>query len=78
MRQPARNRTLVHLVNMSGHSDTAYFPPVDMRDITIRVAQPVRRARAVALDRELTVTRDGAYSVFTVPALKAYDVIVLE
>jgi hypothetical protein len=78
MRQPARNRTLLHLVNMSGHSDTAYFPPLDMRDITMRVAQQVRRARAVGLDRELPVTRDGAYSVFTLPALKAYEVVVLE
>jgi hypothetical protein len=78
MRQPARGRTLVHLVNLSGHSDTAYFAPIEMRDITIRLAEGVRRARAVAANRVLDVTRDGRYSRFTLPVLQAYEVIVLE
>jgi hypothetical protein len=78
MRQPARNRTLVHLVNLSGHSDTAYFTPIEMRDITVHVAQEIQRARAVALDRPLDVTRDGRYWRFTLPSLKAYELIVLE
>ncbi len=30
MKQPARNRTLVHFVNLSGHSDTAYFAPIEI------------------------------------------------
>src|SRR5262249_24053712 len=40
MRQALRNRTLVHLVNLSGHSDTAYFPPIVMRDIAVQIAEP--------------------------------------
>jgi hypothetical protein len=78
MRQESRNRTLVHLVNLSGHSDTAYFAPIEMRDVTVEVAQEFRRARAVALDKTLEVTRAGRYGRFTVPLLKAYEVIVLE
>ena len=31
-------RTLLHLINLSGHSQTGYFPPVPMRDIHIEVA----------------------------------------
>jgi hypothetical protein len=78
MRQPSRGRTLVHLVNLSGHSDTAYFTPVEMRDITVQVAEGFRRARAVALGRDLAVAREGGYSRFTLPALKSYEVVVLE
>ncbi len=78
MRQAARNRTLVHLVNLSGHSDTAYFAPIEMRHITVQVAQDFRRARAVTSGQELAVTRDGPYGRFTLPVLNAYDVVVLE
>ena len=31
-------RKLVHLINVSGHSQTGYFTPVPMRDITLEVA----------------------------------------
>jgi hypothetical protein len=78
MNQPARKRTLVHLVNLSGHSDTAYFTPIEMHDVTVQVAQEIHRAIAVALGRPLPVTRDGAYWKFTLPALKAYEVVILE
>jgi hypothetical protein len=78
MRQPARGRTLIHLVNGTGHQDTAYFPPVELRDIRVEVAQNVRRVRAVNLDRDLPVTTDGRYRSFTLPSLKAYEVIVIE
>ena len=33
MDQPARSRTLIHLVNGSGHHDTAYFPPLEIREL---------------------------------------------
>ena len=78
MRQPTRGRTLIHLVNGSGHHDTAYFPPVEMRDIRVELAQNIRRVRAIALDRDLPVTASGSYRSFTLPILKAYEVIVIE
>jgi hypothetical protein len=78
MEQPARNRALVHAVNMTGHSGTAYFPPVELRDIRVDLARTFNRATAVGLKRNLPVTSTGPYRSFTLPELKAYEVVVLE
>jgi hypothetical protein len=78
MDQPARKRTLVHFVNGTGHSDTAYFPPVELRDIQVEFARPLRSATATALKRTLPVSSAGAYSRFTLPSLKEYEVVVVE
>jgi hypothetical protein len=78
MDQPARRRTLVHLVNGTGHQGTAYFSPVELRDIRIELARDVRRARAVSLDKDLPVTINGSRRSFTLPSLKAYEVIIVE
>jgi hypothetical protein len=78
MRQPRRNRTLVHLVNLSGHSQTGYFAPIAMRDIRLQLAEEFRSARSVTLNENLPVTRDGRYGRFSVPKLDRYDVVVLE
>jgi hypothetical protein len=78
MKQPHRNRTLVHLVNLSGHSGTAYFAPIEMRQITIQLAQPFSRATAIGLNQTLPVTTAGQYRSLTLPTLKAYEVIALE
>jgi hypothetical protein len=78
MQQPARGRTLIHLVNGTGHQDTAYFPPVEMRNVRIDLAQSARHVRAVALDRELPITTNGPYRSITLPILRGYEVIVVE
>jgi len=78
MRQPKRNRTLIHFVNLSGHSQTAYFPPFEARDITVEVAGEFRRARSTALGLELPVARNGVMGSFTLPKLAAYDAVVLD
>jgi hypothetical protein len=78
MEQPARRRTLVHLVNMTGHSDTAYFPPVELRGVRIELEREFTRATLATSKQSLSVTRAGRFRAFTVPTLKAYDVIVLE
>jgi len=78
MRQGERRRTLVHLVNLSGHSQTAYFDPVEMRDLRVELAGEFNRARSASLERALPVTRAGRYGVFTLPKLDAYDVVILE
>ena len=78
MDQPHRQRTLVHLVNGIGHQDTAYFPPVELRDVRIELARDVRRVRAVALGVNLPVTSSGAYRSMTLPSLKAYEVLIVE
>lgn len=78
VRQRGRNRMLLHLVNASGHADTAYFAPVEMRDVAVQIAAEFRTARAVSMNRTLPVMRDGRYSRIVVPLLKAYEVVVLE
>jgi len=78
MEQPDKKRTQVHLVNLSGHSDTAYFAPIPMRDITIELAQEFRRARAVSSGKSLRVIRSGRYGRITVPQLNGYEVVIFE
>jgi hypothetical protein len=78
MNQPKRNRTIVHLVNMSGHSGTAYFSPLPMRDIEVQVEGRFRQARSAGLNRTLSLTNAGAYTRFSLPQLEAYDAVVLE
>ncbi len=78
MDQPDRGRTLIHLVNGTGHHDTAYFPPLEIRDIRIDLARDIRSARAVALDHKLPVSANGRFRSFTVPRLQGYEVIVIE
>ena len=78
MNQPARNRTLLHLVNSTGHHGTAYFAPVPLRDIRIELPRDVRRVRAVTLGRDLPVTVTGASRSFTLPTLGAYEVLTID
>ncbi len=78
MQQSKPKRTLLHFVNLSGHSDTAYFAPVEMRDIAVEFAGEFRRAKAVGLDKDLRVTRAGDRGRFTLPLLKGYEVVMLE
>jgi putative glycosyl hydrolase-like family 6 (GHL6) protein len=76
MRQEGRR--LVHLVNLSGHSDTAYFAPVPMSNIRIDVRGNHRSARALRMGRTLPVTVSGGYTGFTIPAVGDYEAVVLE
>jgi hypothetical protein len=78
MDQPDRGRTQVHLVNGTGHHDTAYFPPLEIRDIRIDLARDVRGARAVALNQDLPISVNGRFRSFTLPLLRGYEVIVVE
>jgi hypothetical protein len=78
MDQPARSRTLVHLVNGTGHSGTAYFPPVELRGIRIDLARPFERATAASSGARLAATGSGRYRSFTLPSLGAYEVVVVE
>ena len=78
MRQPSHQRMLLHLINHSGHSDTAYFPPLSMDDIRVTLTEKFQRARSLRLQRDLPVERRQQTGSFTLPRLGAYDVVVLE
>lgn len=71
-------RTLFHLINLSGHSQTGYFSPLPAPDIHIDVKGEFLRARTIRSPATLrTVTKAGR-TAFTVPRLTDYELIVLE
>ncbi len=72
------NRHLLHLINLSGHSQTGYFPPVKMNDIHIQVAGKFRTATTLRHPRQLAVQTHEGYAVFTVPELTDYELVILE
>jgi len=78
MRQPRRNRTLVHFVNLSGHSQTAWFDPVPMRGLRVSVEGEFAAARWVRGASDLPLRRQSGRSEFTLPELGGYEVVVLE
>jgi hypothetical protein len=71
------DHTLVHLVNLSGHSQTGYFDAVPMSNIEVRVRGAFGSAKEVGAGRELPVSRRGEYSEFTVPSLGEYEMVDL-
>lgn len=71
-------RTLLHAVNMSGHSDTAYFAPLAATDIRIEVAGEFASARAQKAGAGLAVRRSRGRTSFTLPRLEDYELVVLE
>ena len=76
MRQAGR--TLLHVINLSGHSQTAYFAPIPMSGIDIAVAGRFKTAKALHAAGNLAVTAGNRYSRFTLPRLSGYELIVLE
>ena len=78
MRQSKQGRTLLHFVNLAGHSDVSYFPPIPMYDIEVSIRGKFTSVRSVQLSQGLNHRWDGAFESFTLPALEAYDVVVLE
>jgi hypothetical protein len=77
MSQENKERTLVHLINMSGHHANTFFDAVEMKDISIRVRGEFKRA--VLLDgKERIGTRiSKGYTQFTLPLLKEYSTVLL-
>ncbi len=73
-----RERTLVHFVNLSGHSGTTYFEPIEMRDVRVEVAGNFKAARSVKQSRALELERGSGTVGFTLERLADYDVVVLE
>jgi hypothetical protein len=75
MRQ--KDRQLMHFVNLTGHADTAYFKPIPVREINVRVKGAIRSANALRSNRMIAVKNDGGYSEFTLPALDEYELVHL-
>jgi hypothetical protein len=71
-------RKLIHLINLSGQSQTAYFAPIPMRDIRIELLGNFKSAHTVRNPTVLPLQKQGAYTAFTVPALADYELVVIE
>ena len=75
MRQSGR--TLLHLINLSGHSQTGYFSPIPMTDIHVEIAGHFRSARTLRSPGEIRIQARDGYATFTVPRLRDYELVVL-
>jgi hypothetical protein len=76
MRQ--NGRTLLHLINLSGHSQTGYFPPVPMTGIHIEIAGAFTSAKTLRDPGALPLQPKGAYTSFTLPRLNDYELVILQ
>ena len=72
------DRTLLHLVNLSGHSQTGYFAPIAMSSIRLSIAGKYQNAMSLRKPGKLAVTARGNRSEFVLPHLEDYELIVLE
>lgn len=72
-----RNRHLLHLTNLSGHSDTAYFEPLPMDSIRIEVRGAFSKVKAVRAGKDLAVGRSGGFTSFELPRLEEYELLEL-
>lgn len=70
-------RTLLHLINLSGHSQTAYFAPLPMRDIRIVVDGEFSSARLHREPATIPIHAAAGRSTLTLPELRDYQVIEL-
>jgi len=71
------DRKLLHLINLSGHSQTGYFPPLPMIDIRVEIAGRFKEAISARNPAHLQVHFENGYTRFTVPRLTDYELIVL-
>ncbi len=75
MRQ--KDRMLLHLINLSGHSQTGYFAPLPTGPIRIRLAGRFRTASALRGGAILSAKTVDARTEFSLPRLRDYELIVL-
>jgi hypothetical protein len=75
MRQNAR--TLLHLINLTGHADTAWFQPAPMRNIRVRLEGAYKSAESVRNPGRLPLAIHAGYSEFVLPALADYELVAL-
>jgi hypothetical protein len=76
MKQNGKN--ILHLINLSGHSETGYFPPIAMTNIHLKIEGSFGEARALRSASDLKIKKMGGYSELTLPQLSDYEAIVLK
>jgi hypothetical protein len=76
MRQGGRH--VLHLINLSGHSVTAYYDPIPMQRIDVSLRGEFSSARAVRAGTKLQTRKSNGRTAFEIPQLGDYEVVVLE
>jgi hypothetical protein len=71
-------RTLLHLINLTGHSQTAYFPPIPVHNIEISLEGAFTSARALRSSTAISLKRSAGRTAFTLATLTDYDLLILE
>lgn len=77
MKQEDKKRSVLHLVNMSGHNGTTFFDAVEMRNISVRVKGAFKRAVLIDGKRTIPTKIAGDYTEFIVPSLQEYAAVWL-
>jgi hypothetical protein len=69
----------LNLVNSSGHQSTAFFEPIPMHDIEVKMELPeqVSSAFSLKLKEELPVSRNDEYFGIKLKRLELFDTIVM-
>lgn len=78
--QAGTGRTMIHLINYSGHQERSFHDPLEIRDVRVElrgVANGTRATSSELGDVLPTSVSDGRVS-FVVPRLTLFDLIVLE
>ena len=76
--QKQGSRTLLHLINLSGHSQTGYFAPIPMSAIRMEVEGRFRWAKSIRSAATLAMRNGAGYCEFVIPRLEDYELVVLE
>jgi hypothetical protein len=63
---------------LSGHSGTAFFEAVEMRDISLRVKGNFGKVTLLGDESTIDIRNDGVYSAFTLPSLNEYCALLLD
>jgi hypothetical protein len=71
---------LLNLVNLSGHHGTAFFPPLPIHDLQLRVRLPeaVHAARSLHLGQDIPLAQEGSYTALHLPVLNLFDTLYLQ
>jgi hypothetical protein len=77
MDQPKTKETMVHLINLSGHSGTAFFEAIEMEDITIEIKGEYSKAFSIDGKEEIPLEVSDNYTKFIINKLTDYIVVCL-
>jgi hypothetical protein len=70
--------TLLHLLNLSGHSETGYYAPIPMKGITVDLAGTYKTAKTLRTPADLPVSQTLGHSKITIPELNDYELVILD